>query len=98
MPWTVQLENIDGTKASEYAVCPSDLLPLENCAFPILGYVDPDNDTVFSSVQMIPFLREWSLIRRRATELGQMDSWTFVHALALRCKGEIDLYLRFVGG
>ena len=90
MPWTVQLEKIDGIRASEQVICPSRILPLEDAAFSIIGYIDPDNDTVFTSVQMIPFLKEWSRIESRAAELGQADVWRATADLANRCKDDID--------
>lgn len=98
MSWTVQLEKIDGIRMSEPVICPSEILPLEDETFPIIGYIDPDNDTVFTSAQMIPFLKEWSSIELRAGEVGRTDVWRDILRLVSRCAGDIDLYLRFVGG
>jgi hypothetical protein len=98
MPWTVRLEEIDGIRVSGQVICPSEILPLEDEAFSIIGYIDPDNDTIFTSVQMIPFLKEWSRLESRASELGHADVWRGIVDLANRCKDDIDIYLRFVGG
>jgi hypothetical protein len=43
------------------------------------------------------FLAEWDRVRDRAKDESQQDAWQRVKEMALACKEDRDLYLRFVG-
>ena len=66
-------------------------------AFPLLSGIDPFGKTVFNHLQMAVFLSEWERVKDRARDESQMEAWQKVKEMAEHCRGDRDLYLRFVG-
>jgi len=73
------------------------LLPrIDDESHPILGGIDPYGDTVFNGIQMRRFLLEWKDVSSNAiTEERELVSK--IEELALRCRDEVHLYIRFIG-
>lgn len=65
--------------------------------FALLSGIDPYGKTVFNHLQMERFLEEWQRVRERARDESQQEAWQRVHDMAMACKEDRDLYLRFVG-
>lgn len=65
--------------------------------FALLCGIDPFGKTVFNHLQMDGFLREWERVRERARDEAQRDAWQKIRDMAESCRGDRDLYLRFVG-
>ncbi len=70
-----------------------DTIPA-NGHFKLLQYIDPYGDTYFNRVQMGDFLRDWDSLLPDVQENAQ---WTLVRKMAIRCRDEVHLYLRFIG-
>ena len=112
MPWTVILQDWlvfrelsevpekleDEPLTSEDCVLLGfDRLPTGNSGFPILGFIDPDDDCAFSGFQMLPFLSEWDRVQSKFANDPRL--WERVRALAQKCyDNRNDLYLKFIGG
>jgi len=69
----------------------------EDPAFPLLGSLDPYEDTVFNTPQMEPFLTEWHRLHERAQTVSEIQFLEQVEKLAQRCRDEMHLYLKFLG-
>lgn len=69
---------------------------IANGQYSLLQHVDPYGDTVFNRPQMEAFLPDW---RRLVSECGaqQSSEVAAVESMALRCRDEVHLYLRFRG-
>jgi hypothetical protein len=46
---------------------------------------------------MSSFLQEWERIQDRARDESQKAGWQKIKEMAEKCRGDRDLYLRFVG-
>jgi hypothetical protein len=64
---------------------------------PMLASIDPYGDTVFNRTQIERFLREWSLVSAKAQTSEEHSLIEAVEKVALRCRDEVHLYLRFIG-
>jgi hypothetical protein len=74
------------------------LLPrTETDAFRYLPYIDPYGDTIFNSIQMEPFLREWREMRKNTSTADERAIVDSVEVIAVRCQETNHSYLRFVG-
>jgi hypothetical protein len=77
MPLSVVLQGIDRTRRLEQAF-PSntpleDLLPLGDTSFPMLGFIGPYGDTLFSGLQMKLFIPEWDRVMRNVTDKADTE-------------------------
>jgi len=70
--------------------------PLTDEGSPCWRFIDPYGDTVFNRLQMEPFLVELDLIIRQAPA-DRQQLLEKVRALALRCRDDVHLYLKFEG-
>jgi hypothetical protein len=70
--------------------------PLSDEGSPCWRFIDPNGDTVFNRLQMEPFLVELDLIIRQAPA-DRLQLLERVRALAIRCRDDAHLYLRFEG-
>jgi hypothetical protein len=105
MPLWVVHQDLKGKRYDEAS--PEDaalnrLLPFGDSSFPLLGYIDPYGDTLFSSTQMRIFLPEWDvLIQQTSNEDDRHENdlqfLLRVRAMAERCKSEPLTFLRFIG-
>ncbi len=93
MTWSVRLQDERGKPvvpqdaAIEFSLIPTDT------DFLLLHYIDPYGDTVFNRVQMDDFLTDWNRLRPE----GKREQWAMVRDMAVRCRDEAHLYLRFIG-
>ena len=101
MAWTISLTTETGEEKA--AVIDRDnLLPqlLQTPDDPdstVLKYIDRYGNTIFNRLQMPPFLREWSTIRRNAQHVESRQLLDSIEALGRRCAREVHLYLKFIG-
>jgi hypothetical protein len=101
MPLKVVIQTIDGKRLEEAVpenAALNRLLPLfEDVSFPMLRFIDPYGNTIFSTNQMHGFLPEWDRLSQRVT--GEEDSQfvSRVRQMAERCKKNPHTFLRFVG-
>ncbi len=72
-------------------------VPTGDPSFNLLCYIDPYGDTVFNGLQMDAFLIEWERLRAAVQTPEQMEAWAGIRDLAMKCKEEVHLYLRFIG-
>ncbi|PYX36851.1 MAG: hypothetical protein DMG73_04280 [Acidobacteria bacterium] len=96
MSLVVKLEDDLGER-SEWVMLHGVIPALEEFEFPFLRCIDPFGKTVFNHLQMETFLEEWERVRDRAKDEPQQEAWKKVKEMAENCKGDRDLYLRFVG-
>ncbi|HVR23785.1 MAG TPA: hypothetical protein VMU26_10715 [Candidatus Polarisedimenticolia bacterium] len=101
MPLSVVLQGIDRTRRLDEAL-PSktpleDLLPFGDASFPMLGFIDPYGDTLFSGVQMQLFIPEWDRVMQNVTDRDDAEFMLKVRQMADRCRKHPHLFLRFVG-
>jgi hypothetical protein len=72
MPITVVRQTIDGKRLDEAVprnAALNRLLPIpEDTSFPMIRFIDPFGDTLFSSNQMIGFLPEWDRLRKDVSD------------------------------
>lgn len=101
MPISVVLQTIDQTKQLDHAFplkTPLErLLPFEDTSFPMLGFIDPYGNTLFSSVQMQLFIPEWDRLTQNVSEDEDQKFMLRVRQLAERCADQPHLFRRFVG-
>ena len=94
MPWTVRLQDERGKPVVPHdAGIDFTTIPAEG-NLKLLRYVDRYGDTFFNRMQMDDFLTDWDNLRPTST---QVEEWKHVRELAMRCKNEPHLYLRFIG-
>lgn len=73
------------------------LLPFGDASFPMLGFIDPYGDTLFSGVQMKLFIPEWDRVLQNVTDKDDVEFLLKVRQMAKRCMTEPHIFLRFVG-
>ena len=74
------------------------LLPqIDDESHPLLGGIDPYGDTVFNGIQIRRFLLEWEAVSSNAVTTEERELVSKIEDLALRCRDEVHLYIRFVG-
>jgi hypothetical protein len=74
------------------------LLPqIDDESHPLLGGIDPYGDTVFNGIQIRRFLLEWEVVSSNAVTTEERELVSKITELALRCRDEVHLYVRFVG-
>lgn len=96
MSLVVKLEDDLGER-SEWVML-HGLVPVgSDSDFMLLSGIDPFGKTVFNHLQMEGFLREWERVRERARDDSQREAWQKIREMAESCRGDRDLYLRFVG-
>jgi hypothetical protein len=96
MSLVVKLEDDLGER-SEWVILHGVVPANHDGDFPLLGGIDSFGKTVFNHLQMHAFLREWDRVKDRARDESQMEAWQKVKEMAETCRGDRDLYLRFVG-
>jgi hypothetical protein len=101
MPLSVVLQGIDRTRRLDQAF-PSKtalerLLPFGDTSFPMLGYIDPYGDTLFSGVQMQLFIPEWDRLMQNVTDKDNTEFLFKVRQMAEKCMSKPHTFLRFVG-
>jgi len=101
MPLWVVLQGIDRTRRLDEAF-PSKtvlerLLPLGDASFPMLGFIDPYGNTLFSGVQMQLFIPEWDRLTESVTDDDDQKFLLKVREMAERCMNQPQTFLRFVG-
>jgi hypothetical protein len=96
MSLVVKLEDDLGER-SEWVILHGVIPDHGDAGFPTLSCIDPFGKTVFNHLQAGTFLAEWERIQDRAKDESQRDAWQKVKEMAEICKGDRDLYLRFVG-
>jgi hypothetical protein len=62
-----------------------------------MGGIDPYGDTVFNGIQIRRFLLEWEAVSSNAVTTEERELVSKIEELALRCRDEVHLYIRFVG-
>jgi hypothetical protein len=78
------------------------ILPFGDPLFPFLGFIDPFGNTIFSGIQMQIFLREWDSLIQQVKHEGAVNEQDVqylsrVREMAVRCKSEPHVFLRFIG-
>jgi hypothetical protein len=63
----------------------------------LLSGIDPYGDTTFNRSQMDQFLSEWNELKKKDMSPEQVEHVKKIEELALRCKRDVHLYLKFVG-
>jgi hypothetical protein len=96
MSLVVKLEDDLGER-SDWVMLHSVIPSRDEKDYPLLSGIDPYGKTVFNHLQMERFLAEWDRVHDRAKDESQQDAWQRVKEMALACKEDRDLYLRFVG-
>ncbi|HST10531.1 MAG TPA: hypothetical protein VLL05_09135 [Terriglobales bacterium] len=96
MSLVVKLEDDLGER-SEWVILHGVIPDYGHADFPILSCIDPFGKTVFNHLQAATFLAEWERVKDRAKDESQQEAWQKVKEMAETCKGDRDLYLRFVG-
>ena len=71
--------------------------PRDDARFQCWRFIDEYGDTVFNRAQMPQFLAELDRIRAATTAQAAHTVLDDVEALAMRCRDEVHLYLKFVG-
>jgi hypothetical protein len=97
----IELQDEHGERL-ESVVDPTNLLgrllpPNDDRSYPMLASIDPYGDTVFNRVQIERFLVEWAAISTSAQSSEERSLVAAVEKMALRCHGEVHLYLKFIG-
>jgi hypothetical protein len=87
MPLSVVLQGIDRTRRLDQAF-PSKtplehLLPFGDASFPMLGFIDPYGDTLFSGVQMQLFIPEWDRVMQNVTDRDDAEFLSKLRAAVL---------------
>lgn len=94
MPWNVRLQDEKGKP-----VIPKDAL-IEFATIPdtedfaLLRYIDAYGDTYFNTIQMHDFISDWEKLNPPD---HQREQWALVLVMAVRCRDEVHLYLKFAG-
>ena len=96
MSLVVKLEDDLGERG-DWVMLHSVIPSRDEKEYPLLSGIDPYGKTVFNHLQMERFLEEWGRVRDRAKDDSQQEAWKRVQEMALACKDDRDLYLRFVG-
>ncbi len=65
--------------------------------FILLSAIDPYGDTILNRIQMERFLSEWTNVASRCKTQEEKELVSKIASLALRCRDEVHLYLKFVG-
>lgn len=74
------------------------LLPaFDDPSFLWLRYIDWYANTVFNSLQIVPFLEEWRRLSQRASSEEERDILRHVEVMALDVQREEHRYLKFYG-
>ena len=73
------------------------LPPIHDERHSLLGGIDPYGDTVFNGIQIRRFLLEWEAVSSNAVTTEERELVSKIEGLALRCRDEVHLYIRFVG-
>ena len=63
----------------------------------LLSAIDPYGDTVFNRIQMERFLSEWTSIASSCKTQEEKELVSKIASMALRCRDEVHLYLKFIG-
>jgi hypothetical protein len=96
MSYVVKLED-DLGEQSDWVMLHGVVPGRDHQDFPVLRCIDPYGKTVFNHLQMEAFLVEWDRAQSRAEDDQQKEAWQKVKEMAENCRGDRDLYLRFVG-
>lgn len=96
MSIVVKLEDDLGER-SEWVLLHALIPSRDEHDFPLLRCIDLYGNTVFNHLQMESFLEEWERLRDRAHDDTQRDAWQKIKDLAIACREDRDLSLRFVG-
>jgi hypothetical protein len=101
MPLKVVLQTIDGKRLEEAVPKNATLnrvLPtFEDVSFPMLRFVDPYGNTIFSTNQMQGFLPEWDRLSQGVTAEEDSQFLARVRQMAERCRKNPHTFLRFNG-
>lgn len=100
MPIKVALQTIYNVKKQEIvprAALLDRILPIGDASFPLLQYIDEYGNTVFNGRQMPQFLKEWDVIVGMAESGDDRKVLLEIRDIAVRCKDEPHLFLRFIG-
>jgi hypothetical protein len=95
MPWNVRLED-EKARVIDEVLTIFGFIP-EQSGFCLLEGIDPYGDTVFNGLQMKRFINEWDTLENGAKIASQVEKWSAVKRLCLRCQSEVHTYIRFVG-
>jgi hypothetical protein len=63
----------------------------------LLRYVKANGYLVLNDVQMDDFLSDWEQVERFVISAHDRSTWEGVRGLALRCRAEPLMFLRFIG-
>ena len=89
----IELSRVDDPSGALNSLIP----PYYDTRFHCWRFIDEYGDTVFNRGQMPQFLKELALIRAGVTAAPGRTVLDRVEALAVRCRDEIHLYLKFLG-
>jgi hypothetical protein len=95
MSLVVKLED-DLGEHGEWVIL-NGIIPVDDESFPVLRGIDPFGKTVFNHLQAGAFLAEWERAKDRAKDESQSEAWQKVKEMAIACKSDRDLYLKFIG-
>lgn len=93
----LQLEDEEGKRIDNLILDCWFLPSYEETDFPLLRFVDPDGDTIFNGLQMVPFLEEWERLKGRLRTPEDHVRWENGKRLAHKCNETAGTFLRFVG-
>ncbi|MGC0778031.1 MAG: hypothetical protein WCD68_12560 [Candidatus Acidiferrum sp.] len=66
-------------------------------ADPLLAEIDWNGNTTFNRLQIPRFLSEWAELAKQSSSPEEANIVNEVKELAVRCGGEVHLYLKFIG-
>lgn len=95
MSLVVKLED-DLGEHGEWVIL-NGIIPIEGASFPVLRGIDPFGKTVFNHLQADAFLAEWERAKDRAKDESQNEAWQKVKDMAIACRSDRDLFLKFIG-
>ncbi len=97
----ITLENERGERAEtlfDKTNCLAKLLPVEQDGeFPLSSGIDLYGNTVFNRLQMKDLLKELDLISANTADPDSKRFLTRIRDLAVRCRDEPHLYVKFYG-
>jgi hypothetical protein len=101
MAMTIRLQDEGGGNIDEVhdtkGLIVDRLPPLSDLSYHCLRFIDPYGDTYFNEMQIDTLLAEWDRIFGNVQDNETRDLADRIRRLALSCKKEPHLYIKFVG-
>jgi hypothetical protein len=91
--WSGSLESVADPKNLLSRLLPAD----DDWSQPMLASIDFYGDTIFNRVQIPRFLLERATVSTKAETPEESSLVKAIERMALRCRDEVHMYLRFIG-